>query len=132
MIIDASVAFKLLVEEEGSEAAAAYAVAGDLQAPILLLSEVANALWKAIQRGQILGEGAPERLTSLPSLLSMLDETSLMMRALEISVELAHPVYDCVYLAVAEDLDTQLLTADQRLLRKLAGTAWRPRLKELL
>ena len=37
--------------------------------------------------------------------------------------ELDHPVYDCFYLALAEREGVQLLTADARLIGRLAGTA---------
>ncbi len=46
----------------------------------------------------------------------------LELRALELALELRHPVYDCVYLALAERLDRKLITADRRFLRGLADT----------
>jgi predicted nucleic acid-binding protein len=48
-------------------------------------------------------------------------------RALAIAESLAHPVYDCFYLALAEQADARLVTADTRLLNRLEGTAWRAR-----
>ena len=40
------------------------------------------------------------------------------------SAALDHPVYDCLYLALAEAEDARLVTADQRLLTRLRGSAW--------
>jgi len=42
---------------------------------------------------------------------------SMAENALRIAVQLDHPVYDCVYLALAVETGLQLLTADQRLFR---------------
>jgi predicted nucleic acid-binding protein len=39
-----------------------------------------------------------------------------------IALELQHPIYDCVYLAVAIATDRTLVTADERFLAKLAGS----------
>ena len=40
---------------------------------------------------------------------------------------LHHPVYDCFYLAVSEALDAPLVTADGRLLARVAGTSFSTR-----
>ena len=45
-------------------------------------------------------------------------------RATAIARELDHPVYDCFYLAVSEALDVPLVTADGRLLARVAGTTF--------
>jgi len=37
---------------------------------------------------------------------------------------LDHPVYDCLYLALSEEQQTRLVTADTRLLEKLRNTPW--------
>lgn len=39
-----------------------------------------------------------------------------MDAALKLSLALDHPIYDCLYLALAEKLDAPLISADQRLL----------------
>jgi predicted nucleic acid-binding protein len=39
-------------------------------------------------------------------------------------VELRHPAYECFYLALAEERRAKLVTADRRLLGRLAGTPW--------
>jgi predicted nucleic acid-binding protein len=49
---------------------------------------------------------------------------SLAGRALEIAAELRHPAYDCFYLALAQERRAQLVTADRRLISRLAGTPW--------
>ena len=104
--------------EPGSGAALAL-IGSDLMAPTLLISEVANALWKAMRRGQFITGAFSEQLKSLPQLVTMVAETPYMPRAFDLAKSLEHPVYDCVYLALAEALGQQLVTADTRFLRKL-------------
>ena len=48
--------------------------------------------------------------------------TRLGERGLQIALSLQHPIYDCVYIALAEALGSVLVTADQSLVRKLGGT----------
>ena len=48
----------------------------------------------------------------------------LASRAFEIAAELRQPVYDCFYLALAESEDAMLVTADRRLIGRLAGSRW--------
>ena len=54
-----------------------------------------------------------------------------MLRAVAIARELDHPVYDCFYLAVSEALDAPLVTADGRLLARVAGTPFSRRTQGL-
>ena len=49
-------------------------------------------------------------------------DDALERRALGIALELAHPVDDCVYLALAERMGRTLVTADGRLLRAVRAT----------
>ena len=45
----------------------------------------------------------------------------LVPRAMDVARRLGHPVYDCVYLALAEREHATFITADQRLLRRLSA-----------
>jgi predicted nucleic acid-binding protein len=45
---------------------------------------------------------------------------------------LDHPIYDCFYLALAEQCDALLVTADDRFLSKLQATGWGPRGQSLV
>jgi len=44
----------------------------------------------------------------------------LVRRALVLAHRLKHPVYDCVYLALAQSEGAALVTADERLLARIA------------
>ena len=125
-IIDASVAAKWVVEEPGSDRARQLAGAR-LEAPDLLLAECANILWKKTRLGDLSRRDARECLALLlRSPVTLADSRGLVGLALQLSFELNHPVYDCVYLALAVRRSVPLVTADERLVsaarrqRKLA------------
>ncbi len=46
---------------------------------------------------------------------------SLLEAAARLAIELDHPAYDCLYLALALDQDCRFVTADDRFNRKVAG-----------
>ena len=132
MIIDASVAFKLVVEEADSAEAIAWIGRSELVGPTLIHAEVGNALWKRVRKNELADDGEIEaRLADLARYIRTVDETMLVPRALRLAIDLAHPVYDCVYLALAEALDDALLTADRRFLRAVAATPHKARVREL-
>jgi predicted nucleic acid-binding protein len=124
MIIDASVAFKWIADEEGSDRALEL-FGQRLVAPLLMLSEVGNALRKMAVRAEIAGDVDFDReLARLVSLVDLIDERQAVPRALAMSRLLAHPIYDCVYLALAEIEGTPLITADIKFAEKVARTEW--------
>lgn len=126
LVVDASVACKWFVAELGSAAAEAL-LAGDqmLLAPDLIVPEVCNAAWSKLHRGEIAPEQATAMVAALPDLLDELaPSASLAGRALAIANALAHPTYDCFYLALAELRGAQMVTDDRRLLARLATTPW--------
>jgi predicted nucleic acid-binding protein len=45
----------------------------------------------------------------------------LLDRAFSLSLDLDHPIYDCLYLALALDTDARLVTADRRFTRVVRG-----------
>jgi predicted nucleic acid-binding protein len=123
-VIDASVALKWFIEEDGSAEATAFLNATDsLIAPDLIVVEVCNAAWKALRSGTISGEQQDYAASRLPELFDeLVPLATLAPRAVAISRALDHPVYDCFHLALAEQRGAALITADRRLLRRLHGT----------
>lgn len=125
MVIDASVAFKWIVDEPDSDKAHLLIGRSDLIAPVLIYSEVGNALVKRVNSGEL----APtlslrEQLADLAELLVTVDERNVAPRAYEMAVALSHPIYDCMYLALAEALGEGLLTADRKFLTRLESHAF--------
>lgn len=119
-VVDASVAVRWVVSEEGSDDAVAL-----LQqsfrwlAPRLLLTEVASALRRKVVEGELSTEVALEALdvllTELGSSIELAADETLMPLALTLALSLEHKLPDCVYLALAERTGADLVTADRRL-----------------
>lgn len=122
-VVDASVAFGWFAAVPGSETAAKLLDAGPatlLLAPDLVLVELLNAGWKSLRLGAItteqfdvLAHRAAEPFHRLFPAAALLGRAGHWCR------ELDHPAYDCLYVALAEQENATLTTADQRLLRKL-------------
>jgi predicted nucleic acid-binding protein len=114
LVVDASVALKWVLAESGQAAADAL-LDEDLIAPSLWLLEAANALWWRNLRGELSVGEAEERLSELfnAPVTSIPIEDDLSMAAV-LAQRLGHPVYDCLYLALAVREQTQVVTADRR------------------
>lgn len=122
-VIDASIAVKWVIEEEGTTPSLALRKRGKLIAPELLVAECANILWKKVQRRELSKDEAHVAARLLEGAeLELLPTRSLLETAMGLAIELGHPAYDCVYLALAIDKDCPFVTADERFLRKLRQT----------
>ena len=126
LVLDASVAVKWFVEEPGTAAAMALLAQDEsLIAPDLVIVEVANVAWRHLMRGALQHSQLAHVPEAVPRMFAELWPTMwLASRAFEIAAELRHPVYDCFYLALAESQDATLITADRRLIGRLAGSRW--------
>jgi predicted nucleic acid-binding protein len=71
-------------------------------APELMLTEVANALWRLQRAGQLPADGLQPRLSRAAELMDVIEaDRHLQMEALALACHLDHTVYDCHYLALA-------------------------------
>lgn len=120
LVIDASVAVKWVLPEDGAERAAALRGQPDeLIAPTLIAAEIGSTMRKQVAANQLAAAealGAAEIATGLLNRLVPIPE--LAGRALELAIELRHPIYDCFYLALAEREDAALVTADKEQIAK--------------
>ncbi len=132
-IVDASVAVKWVVPENLSEEADRLLGSEDpLMAPELLMIEAANALWKKARRRELsAGEAGRALDVLLASSIVVCAAQPLLARALAMAQRLEHPVYDCVYLALAERERATLVTADERLLARVGRRRMRARVVDL-
>lgn len=120
VVIDASIAIKWVVEENGTSDALALLKGAKLKAPDLLLAECANILWKKVERKELLTDEAMMAARLIQQVdMEIFTTRGLLEQATRLAIELNHPAYDCIYLSLALDNGWQFITADTRLLRKL-------------
>jgi predicted nucleic acid-binding protein len=124
IVIDASVALKWVLPEAHSEAAAKLQ-SEQLISPEFWLLEAANVLWRRHRRGEFTAEQANVRLRELVNApVAPLPIEPYVGAALQLATAINHPVYDCLYLAVAVQSATYVVTAD----RRFAAAAQQPEL----
>lgn len=130
IVIDASVAVKWVVEENGTPDALALLSAGRLAAPDLLAAECANILWKKVRRDELLADEAVMAARLIQGAdIEFLPARHLLETATSLAIEIDHPAYDCIYLALALDNAWRFATADDRLRRKLSQASTAERFK---
>ncbi len=125
IVLDASVAVKWYLKEKGSAEADKYLVGEQRPvAPELIRVEVVAAL---CNQHRLYGKPKEQiaflcqRWTSdLQDMsLRLFDDSPLMEQAWNIALSYKHAVYDCIYLALAEQLGTRLITADDTFVNKV-------------
>lgn len=128
LILDASVALKWVLPETDSDKA--ITLRDDFRAGVHLLLapdvfpvEVAHALAKAERRRLF---NPPDGTQKLIDVLSALPDLhpylQLLPRAFAIASHARKGVYDCLYIALAEREQCELVTADDKLIRNLQTT----------
>ncbi len=124
VVIDASVAVKWVVAEDYSANAPLLLEYDTVQAPAHWRAEAVNVLRAKVFRGDLTATDAEERMLVL-NRAPVVDAAiaGLVPRAFAISVAHAVTVYDSLYVALAEQRDIPLVTADERLVRRLAADA---------
>ena len=133
LVVDASVAFKWFALEDGTDRALALLEGGEpIVAPDLILAEVCNAAWKSLRQGELTPAQYDAILDDIARPFSRLVPLDLLIRpAAALTRQLDHPVYDCLYLALADSERLPVITADQRLLAAVRGTALAGRVSRL-
>ena len=106
----------------------------EIFAPRLLFEEVSNALLTGVRRRRWSGTAADAGHAMLRQLpVKLVDEPRDLDRAWDLSRRYdEHPIYDMLYVAVAERRRMQLVTADQALRKLLIGLDWIVAPEELL
>ena len=125
-VVDASVACKWFFEEDlSAEAQALAATRYVLLAPDLIIAECADVAWRRVRDGQIALEQAEAFLGALPEWFEgLIPSAELHQAAFRIARTLNHPVYDCLYIALAVRDAAPLVTADAALARRVRGSPW--------
>ena len=122
LVVDASVAAKWLLDEEHSDAALRLRTSSfELHAPDFVRMELASVIAKYHRRGALTTVEAIELRSAVDTLPIRLHPwTSLIQPAFALSLETRRALYDCLYLALAIALDSQLVTADRKFCDALA------------
>lgn len=122
--VDASVAAKWFLTEPGSTVATSLLQGqDDLVGPELLVVESAAAIVRRFRNGGLDHVQTRHLLAEAHAVFKMRSITlhanfGLLPRAEEMAVELRHPLQDCLYIACAEAVGGELITADATLLAR--------------
>jgi predicted nucleic acid-binding protein len=124
LVLDASVVIKWFIPEDDRAAALALQSSGaGFAAPDLLFIESANILWKLVKRGEIERDRAAAIIDEIAAAPWIVHATrSLARDAIDLALASGISAYDASYVALAVRLDTICITADRRLVQKVAGT----------
>ena len=132
LVVDTSVAVKFVTEEPGSARALDLIGVEDLVAPDWITIEAASALWAKVQRDVISKEHARRGFEALPAFFSQIHPSlPLFDGAVELSFRLDHPVYDCIFLALALRERALLVTADLKFVKASGRSGFGDRVRLL-
>jgi predicted nucleic acid-binding protein len=127
-VVDASVVAKWFLPEAHKDKADRLLSAFlndklELTAPNLLVAEVGNLLWKrSIKLREITPAQADEIYGNFLALkLRLSHSQTVATAALRLAVEKNHPIYDMLYIALAQQTACKFVTADEKLVNKFNG-----------
>lgn len=128
VVIDANIAVKWVVEEDHSQLASAllrHKPDSPIIAPDIILIESANALRKKHVFNDYPAEDVPICMDVIEAgIFILISSYQLYKNALSLSLEINHPIYDCLYLAASIHTRTQLVTPDQKFCSKLQNSRY--------
>jgi len=119
IVVDTMIFAYALLHVDGfhDDAAEVLEAATNIAVPDSVRAELANVVWQWCTHRDLSLEVGRSALDDADALISrIVPANHLWHRALEISGEVRHPVYDTLFVAAAERYDTRLVTADERLL----------------
>jgi predicted nucleic acid-binding protein len=134
IVMDASVACKLVVPEPGSEMAKEILVSpSPLIAPSIIRQEVAGVILRKHRMKQWDEQDTSDTCSRWEALLrerfaTLVPIDSMHHDAVTLALRLRHPLTDCLYLATALAVQGDLLTADRELFERASTVYDRVRL----
>jgi predicted nucleic acid-binding protein len=117
LVIDANVGLKWFIEESRSPAARKILDKGaSFIAPDIFIPEICNVVWKKVKNQEITAEQGQAIVSNVPMVLDhIVPSSEVAKRAFALAVQFNHPVYECLYLALAERESISLVTDDVKL-----------------
>jgi predicted nucleic acid-binding protein len=123
IVVDSSVALKWFLDEEGTETALALLWREDFAAPDLLIYELINGL---VYKRSLTISDIKDSLNKLMKLdiefLVLTGET--IARTAEIARHFNLSAYDASFVALAEKLNINFITADSKLVQRVKGLSF--------
>ncbi len=129
-VVDASVGIKWFLPEIHSEAAGRLPLLNaSLHVPAFFHLELGNVLSKRIRRDELAPEEGKAILNELQRIpLQKHSNERLMKPAFTLAIQTRRSLYDCLYLALAEAIDGQVVTADRKFCESLAESRYGKRM----
>jgi predicted nucleic acid-binding protein len=129
IVIDASLAVKWYLDEAWADEAEAllFEYEGDIVVPDVFISEVIGALVrranmdKAMRSDSAAATARFQTLFDTGSITAIRSLPPAVVRAATLAIDLGHPLKDCIYLALAMELECELVTCDARFAEKAKG-----------
>lgn len=129
IIVDASLAVKWFLDEPLSSAAGEILArhAGNIIVPDIMLVEVSGAL---VRNANVVKSSHANILVALNRLETLFADGDIaarrtssleMRRCADLAIDLGHPLKDCIYLALAMELECDLVTCDTKFAAKAQG-----------
>ena len=122
-VIDASVVIKWFVPEVHTDAARRWLESShEYMSPDLLFPEAGNVIWKKVRRGELTAAEGQRLAGDLAGIaVEVIAMRGLLPDAHSLALSTGLTVYDAMYVTLAVRLDTQVITADNRLIRTLVS-----------
>jgi len=119
IVVDTSVIIKFVVPEIRSDAAARLSTES-MFAPSVWMAEAANVFARKVRLKEFDAATADSLMQDLLNgPVRTVDIETYIRRALELSVELSHPAYDCIFLALAIQEGIFVVTDDTDFVTKV-------------
>lgn len=124
VVLDASIAAKWIFLEPGSDQAEKLLTdQNHFIVPDLFYLEMDAVIWKKYRKKELSGEEAYQKREFVRELtVDMVFYLDLLDLAFDISISLPLTIYDALYIALAVEEQTEMWTADDRLVRGLKKT----------
>jgi predicted nucleic acid-binding protein len=119
IVLDANIAAKWYLPERGTDSALELMTGPNrLFAPELIRLEVLSAITRQVRIGEATSTETKAQCQRWLDYLNeggvvLIPEAELLHEAIDLAAKLKHPLFDCMYLAAARQLEAPILTADR-------------------